>query len=38
MLTPNQKRHWEEFAVNHTVKRCQECDESVLVCRLGSEQ
>ena len=34
MLSPNQKRHWEEFAVNHTMKRCQDCHESVLVCQM----
>ncbi len=34
MLTPNQKRHWEEFATNHSVRRCKECDESVLVCQM----
>jgi len=37
MLSPNQKRHWEELAVNHAVKRCQDCDESVLVCEMDSE-
>lgn len=32
MLTPNQKRHWEDFALHHTVERCMDCDERVLVC------
>jgi hypothetical protein len=34
ILTPNQKRHWDEFAINHSVRRCKECDESVLVCQM----
>jgi hypothetical protein len=33
MLNQNQKRHWDEFAINHSVRRCKDCDESVLVCR-----
>lgn len=37
MLTPNQKRHWEEFATNHSVRRCKECDESVLVCKMDGK-
>jgi len=32
MLTANQKRHWDEFAIDHVVKTCQECHESFLVC------
>lgn len=32
MLTPNQKRHWDDFATHHTVARCRDCDERVLVC------
>ncbi|MBN2126050.1 MAG: CopG family transcriptional regulator [Deltaproteobacteria bacterium] len=32
MLSPNQKRHWEDFALHHSVKRCMDCDERVLVC------
>lgn len=34
ILTPNQKRHWDEFAINHSVRRCKKCDESVLVCEM----
>lgn len=37
ILNPNQKRHWDDFAVNHSVKRCQDCHESFLVCQIGSE-
>jgi hypothetical protein len=36
MLTPNQKLHWEEFAENHSVKRCKECNESYLICQTDS--
>jgi hypothetical protein len=34
MLNQNQKRHWEEFATNHSIKRCKECHESMLVCQM----
>jgi hypothetical protein len=34
ILTPNQKRHWDEFAINHSIRRCDECDECVLVCQM----
>ena len=37
ILTPNQKRHWDEFAINHTIRRCRECDECVLVCQMDSK-
>jgi len=37
MLTPNQKRHWDEFAVNHRVTRCRDCDESVIVCQMDGK-
>ena len=32
MLTPNQKRHWDDFAADHPLRRCKQCDERVLVC------
>jgi len=31
-LTPNQKRHWEEFTHHHTLQECDECHEIRLVC------
>lgn len=34
-LTPNQKRHWDDFSADHSVERCGECDERVLVCANG---
>ena len=32
MLSPNQKRHWDEFMLDHSVERCGKCDEYVLTC------
>jgi len=32
VLTPNQRRHWEEFAGTHAVERCENCRELRLVC------
>ena len=32
MLTPNQKRHWEDFAANHSIKNCLHCHEDILTC------
>ncbi len=32
ILTPNQKRHWEAFAVDHNVRECDDCHEFSLVC------
>jgi hypothetical protein len=31
-LTPNQRRHWDEFAGSHVVERCDDCHELHLVC------
>ena len=32
ILTPNQRKHWSSFAVDHTIKECSECNELHLVC------
>lgn len=32
MLSPNQKRHWDEFMTDHSVKKCSECNECILTC------
>lgn len=32
VLTPNQKRHWDEFADDHRLEECRECNELRLVC------
>ena len=35
ILSPNQKRHWDEFAADHQVQTCQKCRERYLVCVSG---
>jgi hypothetical protein len=32
VLTPNQKRHWDEFAARHPLRECHDCHEVHLVC------
>ena len=32
VLTPEQHKHWEEFAVDHAVAECGECHELHVVC------
>jgi len=32
ILTPDQKRHWQEFAEHHAVRECRECGSVVLSC------
>jgi metal-responsive CopG/Arc/MetJ family transcriptional regulator len=32
VLTPNQKRHWDEFAQHHQLAECDECHEVHIVC------
>jgi Na+-translocating ferredoxin:NAD+ oxidoreductase RnfC subunit len=32
VLTPNQKRHWDEFAERHALQECEECHEVRLTC------
>ncbi|MBN1838172.1 MAG: CopG family transcriptional regulator [Spirochaetales bacterium] len=32
ILSPDQKRHWEEFAEHHGVAQCEECGSVVLLC------
>jgi len=32
ILTPNQKKHWDSFAKDHTVTECRDCNELHLVC------
>ncbi len=34
-LSPNQKRHWEALAQDHSVQRCGRCNERRLVCGRG---
>ncbi len=37
ILTPEQKAHWEAFAVDHSVTECRDCHEWHLVCSLESD-
>ncbi len=32
ILTPNQRRHWDDFLVDHSVQACEKCSELHLVC------
>ena len=32
MLTPEQKIHWDDFATDHSVETCIECNERYIVC------
>jgi metal-responsive CopG/Arc/MetJ family transcriptional regulator len=32
ILTPNQKRHYEELSKDHTIEECKECHETHIVC------
>jgi hypothetical protein len=32
VLTPDQRKHWEAFAVDHAVTECEECHELHVVC------
>ena len=32
MLNPEQKRHWDDFTADHSIERCDKCQERVLVC------
>lgn len=35
ILTPNQKRHWQAFARDHSLQECEECHELRLICESG---
>jgi len=32
ILSPKQKEHWEGFAQNHAVRRCEDCHELIIEC------
>jgi len=32
MLTKNQKHHWDDFATNHSLETCGDCNEKIMVC------
>lgn len=33
ILTPNQRKHWQEFSSTHSLRECNECNELHLVCK-----
>ena len=35
LLTPNQRRHWEELAASHAVEECDDCHERRLICHAN---
>jgi hypothetical protein len=37
ILTPDQRRHWQEFATNHPLQECQDCHAMHLVCVAEEE-
>ncbi len=37
-LTPDQKRHWDRFALGHNIRRCRDCDEIYLTCTREEEK
>ncbi|HHW11813.1 MAG TPA: CopG family transcriptional regulator [Firmicutes bacterium] len=37
ILTPQQQKHWQDFAQNHPLKKCAECHSLHLVCVAGSQ-
>lgn len=32
MLSKNQKRHWDDFTADHSLKKCHDCQEKIIVC------
>ena len=32
ILTPKQREHWVSFTQDHSVKRCEDCDELFIEC------
>ena len=37
-LTPNQMRHWNDLASDHSVEECEDCREVRLVCSNREEE
>lgn len=35
LLTPNQRRHWEELSGSHAVEECADCHERRLICHAA---
>ena len=37
ILTPDQRKHWVEFAEHHALAECEDCHALYLVCEAGAE-
>ena len=37
ILNPSQKKHWNEFAKEHDLQKCEDCNELYMVCRNEPE-
>ena len=37
-LTPDQRRHWDDFARNHSLEECEDCHAVHLVCVVADEE
>ncbi len=37
VLTPDQRRHWQNFSRNHEVKECDDCHQTYLTCSAGKK-
>jgi hypothetical protein len=35
ILSPDQKRHWQEFSRHHGIRECEDCGSVVLICKAG---
>ena len=35
VLNPKQREHWQDFAHDHSVETCDDCQESRIVCKVG---
>jgi hypothetical protein len=38
MLTPDQYRHWNKFAQNHSVEECSRCNAYYIVCEVENSR
>ena len=38
ILTPQQQKHWQEFAQNHPLMKCSECHSLHLVCAVQQDK
>lgn len=38
MLSPQQKRHWQQFSRSHAVEECSDCHAFHLVCRINESE